>query len=116
MCKAVLSGITGGAFNAVLITIPTAVVDIFRYIFYKLPQSVILLYPHFHLNGGGVGQKTIPPGFIFLPGMNVGIIPKGHRLDTFSPQGFNAAKRAGSTAAVQQYSIHICSSILSWMN
>ena len=101
-----LRGVFGGALQPVRITVGAAVVDVIRHLPDKFPQSVILLHPDLHADGGGVFQQAVPPGLVFLPGVNVGVVPECHRLNALFPQGIDAAQRAGSAAAVQQNSFH----------
>ena len=75
--------------------------------FHELPQAVVLLHPDLHADGGGMRQQAVPPGLILLPGVDVGVVPKRHRLDALAPQGIDAAEGAGGAAGVQQYTFHI---------
>ena len=106
MGEAVLGGVTGRALDAVLIAVGAAVVDVSRHMLHELPQAVILPDPHLHADGGGVFQQAVPPGLVFLPGVDVGVVPKSNRLDALGPEGVDAAERAGGAAAVQQNGIH----------
>ena len=104
--EAVLSSVTGRALDAVLIAVGAAVVDVSRHMLHELPQAVILPDPHLHADGGGVFQQAVPPGLVFLPGVDVGVVPKGHRLNALGPKGVDTAERARCTAAVEQNGIH----------
>ena len=99
--KTVLRRVPGGSFQAVFIAVGTAVVGISGNLPDKFPQAVIFLHADLHPDGGGVFQQAVPAGLIFLPGVNVGIIPERHGLNALCPQGINAAEGAGRAAAMQ---------------
>ena len=81
-------------------------VDVGRHLPDKFPQAVVLHHPHLHPDGGGVGQQTVPPGFIFFPWMNVRVVPKGYRFDPFGPERIDTAEGAGGAAGVHQNRCH----------
>ena len=80
----------------------TAVIDVIRHMPDELPQTVVLLDPDLHADGGRVLQQAVPSGLVFLPGVNVGVIPKRHRLNSLGPEGVDAGEGAGGTAGVHQ--------------
>ena len=91
---AVLRRVPGCFLQPVLITVGAAVVNIACNVFYKRSKTVVLIYNDLHFNGGSVGQQTVPPGFIFLPRMNVRVVPKGYRFDPFGPERIDTAEGA----------------------
>ncbi len=105
-CKAVLCGVAGRLLQPVPIAVAAAVVNIRGHMLHKFPQTVVLLDPHLHADGGGILQQAVPPGLVFFPGVDIGVIPERHRLDALGAQWLDAAERAGSAAAVQQDLIH----------
>ena len=104
--KAVLRGVFGRALDAVLIAVDTAVLDVIRHMADKILQAVVLLHAHLHVDGGGVLQQAVPPGLVFLPGVDVGIVPKRHRLNALGPEGVDTGEGAGGAAGVHQDGIH----------
>jgi hypothetical protein len=104
--KAVLCGVAGGLLQPVTVAVAAAVVDVSGHMLHKFPQTVVLLDTDLHADGGGVFQQAVPPGLVFFPGVDIGVIPECHRLDALGAQWLDAAERAGSAAAVQQDLIH----------
>ena len=72
----------------------------------ELPQAVILLHNKLHADGRGVGHQRVPPGLVLLIGVDVRVIPVGHRLDALAPQLLDAGDGAGSAAGVHQCFFH----------
>jgi hypothetical protein len=89
-----------------LITPGAAVLDIIRNMTDKLPQPVVFLYDDLHVNSGRVRQEAVPPGLIFLPGVNIGIEPERHRFDALCPERVDAGERTRCAARMQQDFFH----------
>ena len=101
-----LRRVPGRFLQPVLITVGAAVVNIACNVLDKRSKTVVLIYNDLHFNGGGVGQQTVPPGFIFFPWMNVRVVPKGYRFDPFGPERIDTAEGAGGAAGVHQNRCH----------
>lgn len=103
--EAMLRGVFGGALQPVRIAVGAAMVDVIRHLPDKFPQSVILLHPDLHADGGGVFQQAVPPGLVFLPGVNVGVIPECHRARCPLPAGdrCSSKSRERSSSAAKQF-------------
>jgi len=105
--KAVLCRILRRALQPVFVAVGAAVVDVSRHMADKVLQTVVLLYPDLHTDGGGIRQQAVPPGLILLPGVDVGVVPKRHRLDALAPQRVDAAEGTRGAAGVQQNAFHV---------
>lgn len=104
--KTVFGGILRRLLNAVLIAVSTPAADIPCHMADKIPEAVILSDPNLHAGGRSIFQQAIPAGLVFLPRMDIGIVPKSHWFHPFGPERINAAQGTGRTAAVEQNSIH----------
>jgi hypothetical protein len=110
--EAMFRRIAGGALDAVLVAVRAAVVDVGGHMADEVLQTVILLNADLHADGWSVFQQTVPPGFVFFPRMDIGVVPESHRLDPLVPKGFNAGKGAGGAAGMQQNRVHKRPSLL----
>ena len=95
------------ALQPVFVAVGAAVVDVSRHMADKVLQTVVLLYPDLHTDGGGIRQQAVPPGLILLPGVDVGVVPKRHRLDALASQRVDAAEGTRGAAGVQQNAFHV---------
>ena len=102
MGKAVLRGVPGGLLHAHGVAVGTAVVDVRRHRPDKGPQAVVLPDNEGQADGGGVVLQGVPAGLVLLIGVDIGVVPKAHRLDALGPEAFHAVDTAGGAAGVQQ--------------
>jgi hypothetical protein len=104
--KAVLCGVLRRSLQTVGVAVGTAAADVPRHSADELPQAVVLTHPHLHIDGGGICQQAVPPGLVLLPGVDVGIVPQGHRLDALGAQRVDTGEGAGGAAGVEQDGFH----------
>ena len=74
----------------------------------KVPQAVVLLHDQFHAHRRRIVHQRVAAGLVLLVGVDVGVIPIGHRLDTLGPEQLDTGHGAGRTAGVQQRFRHFC--------
>ena len=105
--EAVQGGVAGGLLQPQAVAFAAAVVDVIGHGAAELPQAVILLHDQLHAHGGGVGHQRVAARLVFLIGVDVGVVPVGHRLDALRPEQLDAGHGAGRTAGVQQRFGHL---------
>jgi hypothetical protein len=69
-------------------------------------QTVVFLNPDFHMDRRSVFQQAITAGLIFLPGMDVGIVPECNGFNSLIAERLNAGKGTGGAAGVKQNGVH----------
>ena len=99
--KAVLRGVPGHPVQTHFVALAAAVVDIAGDDAHEVAQAIFLQHDQLQRDGGGVGHQGIAACFILLIGVDVGVIPQTHRLDTLGAERLDAADRAGGAAAMQ---------------
>jgi hypothetical protein len=82
------------------------VVNISGYMADKLLQTVFFVNTDFQSNGRGIVQQTVAPCLVFLPGMDIGVVPECYRFNALAPQRFDAGERTGSAAGMKQNRTH----------
>ncbi len=94
--KALLLGGAGGLIQPHRIAIGATVLDIVADRFGEFLDAVFIVDDERKVDGFGVFNQSIAAGFIFLIGVDIGIIPKADRGDAFFGKLFQTRYRAGS--------------------
>ena len=97
------SGVTDEAIEAMRITIiNTAIFQIIERMSAMFDEAILLVDDEFHTNRLSILFETVATSFIFLIWMDVRIIPKKSRLDTFGTKSVNTINAAGGAASVHE--------------
>ena len=98
---AVLCGVADSLGEALFVAvIDTAVRNIIYDATAEFVEAVIFVDDKVGVDLIGVAFKTVAAGFIFDVRVDVGIIPKKRRFDTFLAQGINTVNTTGRAASV----------------